>query len=71
MNITTSQAEKVFKGNYTFSQLGFSMLITRMKSIYAKDSTPQTLQKCTDETNAFLNKYQMIMEDDYAIISKL
>ena len=70
MNITTVQAKKILTGNHSFSQLGFSMLVTRMKKIYGNDPTPQTLNRCTDEINAFLTKYQMIMESDYAIISQ-
>jgi hypothetical protein len=71
MNVTPAQMQKVLTGNYTFTQLGFSMLITRMKTAYLKDPTPETLRKCTDETNAFIQKYARIMGADYAIISRL
>lgn len=71
MNISTLQAQKVLTGNHSFVQLGFSMLITRMKNVYSKDPTPQTLQKCTDEINTFLLKYQSIMGEDFATVSKL
>ena len=71
VNITTMQAKQVLSGNYTFTQLGFSMLITRMKGIFAKDPTSATLQRCTDEINSFLTKYSSIMEQDFNAISKL
>lgn len=71
MSITSTQAQKILTGNHKFSQLGFSMLITRLKGIYSKDSSPVSLKKCTDEINAFLQKFAMIMAADFAIISKM
>ena len=71
MNITPAQAQKLLNGNHTFSQLGFSMLITRLKGAYAEDPSEATLQKCVTEINAFLNKYLAIIAADLAVISKL
>lgn len=71
MNITPEQALKLLCGNYTFTQLGFSMLVTRLKGIYAKDSSQATLQKCVDEINLFLRKYSAIISKDIAVISQL
>ena len=71
MNITPTQAKKILAGSYTFSQLGFSMLLARLKSTYAKDPSEVMLQKCVSEINAFFQKYSAIMEKDFAIISKL
>lgn len=71
MNVTLQQTEKLLKGSQSFSQLGFSMLLTRLKGIYAKDSSPATLQSCMKEINAFLDKFKGIMGGDYAIISKM
>ena len=71
MTVTPRQTEKLLKGNQSFSQLGFSMMLTRLKTVYSKDPSTATLQKCTDEINAFLKKYHMIMGGDYAVISKL
>ena len=71
MNITLQQAEKVLKGNMMFSQLGFSMLVTRLKTRYAKDPSQATLQSSFDEINNFLNKFSNVMADDCKIIAKL
>ncbi|MDR1615452.1 MAG: hypothetical protein LBR98_00300 [Syntrophomonadaceae bacterium] len=71
MNVTPAQVQKVLAGNYSFSQLGFSMLITRLKGVYLKNSSPATLQSCVNEINAFFQKYGAIMVSDFAIISKL
>ncbi|MDR0379266.1 MAG: hypothetical protein LBI62_04885 [Candidatus Accumulibacter sp.] len=71
MNATTTQVQKILTGNSTFSQVGFSMLLTRLKRTYSKDPSPASLQKCADEINAFLQKYAPIMAADYATISKL
>ena len=71
MNITSAQMQKALTGDYSFSQLGFSMMITRFKKHYEKDPSNETLQKCTDEANVFIQKYQTIMAQDYELISKL
>jgi len=58
-------------GNHTFSQLGLSMMMMRLKRMYDKSPTHEVLKKCTDEINAFLAKYEKIMAADYAVMSKL
>lgn len=70
MKITLQQTEKLLKGNQSFSQLGFSMLITRLKTSYAKTPSPTTVQDCMTQINAFLEKFQSIMDADYAAITK-
>lgn len=70
MNITPEQTKNLLTGNYTFSQLGFSMLIARLKNVYAKNPTNLTLDNCTKEINTFLQKFSGIMKEDYALIPK-
>jgi len=65
------QAEKAMSGNHTFSQLGLSMMMSRLKRMYDQKPTSETLQKCTDEINIFMEKHKRIMTMDYAVISKL
>jgi len=71
MKVTSQQTEKLLRGNHAFSQLGFSMLLTRLKSRYAKDPSPDTVQGCTAEINTFLVKFHAIMGPDFAIIASL
>ena len=71
MVITPAQTEKLLNNNLTFSLLSFSMLITRLKGIYRKDSSSKNLLSCANEINAFLQKYGAIMEKDCVTISKL
>ena len=71
MKINTQQTEKILKGNQTFSQLGFSMMITRLKTLYSNDPSPATVNDCTSQINAFLEKFQGIMGADYTAIIKL
>ena len=71
MQISIQQAEKLLKGNQSFSQLGFSMMLTRLRSQYGKDPSQSTLQLSMGEINTFLDKFAMIMGADYSIISKL
>ena len=71
MTVTIEQTEKILKGDQAFSQLGFSMMIARLKRAYANDPSPATLQNCTDEMNTFLGKFKNAMSNDYLIIAKL
>jgi hypothetical protein len=71
MKITLSQMEKILTTSNSFSQLGFNMLLTRLSNAYKKDPTPGVLQRCTDDANGFLNKYQGIMQKDYEKIINL
>ena len=71
MSVTLEQTEKLLSGNHSFSQLGFSLMIMRMKTQYKKTRDPATLRSCTDEINAFLQKFSMVMGGDYAVISGL
>ena len=36
MQITSQQTEKVLKSKQAFSQFGFSMMVTRMRTLYEK-----------------------------------
>ena len=69
--ITSEQAQKLLKGNQTFSMLGFSMLLTRLKGNYLLRENEENLQACTDEINVFLGKFHRVMGNDYATIMKL
>ena len=71
MKVTHAQVKKVLTGNYTFTQLGFSMMLTRLKSVYQKDQSQSNLQYCVDEINVFLNKFSMIMSNDYNLFMSL
>ena len=71
MNVTLNQAEKILTADLAFSQLGFSLLVTRLKTLYARNPSQATLQNCSDEINNFLSKFEKIMAKDYAIIANL
>ena len=71
MRVTLSQTEKLLRGSQAFSQLGFSMMLTRMKTRYANDPSPNTLQACNTEINTFLNKFKAVMSADFTLITKL
>jgi len=71
MKITPQQTQKLLSENQSFSQLGFSMMLTRLKSMYAKDPSQAFLEKSTGEINTFLDKFKSIMASDYDIILKL
>jgi uncharacterized protein YutD len=71
MQLSQEQMVKLLKGKYTFSLWSMSMLITRLKGVYADDSSQTTLQQCTDEMNAFIKKFANIMGNDSVLLQKL
>jgi len=71
MKVTANQTEKLLRSSQKFSQLGFSMLLTRLKSKYASEPSDDLLQTSTAEINAFLEKFKAIMGSDYNLITKL
>ncbi len=71
VTITIEQTERILTGNTKFTQLAFSMLITRMKTLYAKYPTKETLQTFAEEITEFIEKSKVLMAADYETICKL
>jgi uncharacterized protein YutD len=71
MKITPRQTDILLRGNYSFSLLGFSMLLTRLKGLYANDPSQETLHSAMSEINTFLDKFKGLMKNDYTTISQL
>lgn len=71
MQLSQEQMVKLLKGNYTFSLWSMSMLLTRLKGVYAKDSSATSLEKCTGEMNVFVNKFKAVIGKDFAVLQKL
>ena len=71
MKVSNSQVKKLLTGEGKFKMFAFSMMLTNLKETYAKDTSFDSLESCTTEINKFLDKYQTVMADDFAIISKL
>jgi len=70
MQLTLNETKVLLKEDLVFTQLGFSMLLERLKKLYVQDPSQSMLQKCTGEINAFLGKFKMIMTADYENIAK-
>jgi len=66
--LSNEQVQKILAGNQTFSQLGFSMLMTRLRGVYSRDKSEDSLIKCAGEINSFVSKYGAIMEEDFKIM---
>jgi len=71
VTITIEQTEKILTGDTKFSQLAFSMMITRMKTLYAKYPTKETLQTFAEELTEFVEKSKVLMAANYETICKL
>lgn len=65
--------ERLIKGQiqYTSSNLGFNLLISRLQRKYAQDSSQNSLNSCIQEMKAFFEKYKAISTKDLEEISKL
>jgi len=70
LSITPTQAEKLLQGKEPFTQLGFSMLVSRLRHLY-RTASPDIIEQAENEINAFLQKYEMIMNEDFATIEAL
>ena len=71
MLVTHQHAEKLLQGTQKFKLFAFSMMLTHLKERYAKDPSKITLESCTKEINAFLDKYKAIMAEDVTAIASL
>ena len=72
MQLTLQQTEKLFKGKeINFNSLGFSMLITRLKVLHAKEPAEHTLENCNVAINSFLGRFKDAIADDYEKIARL
>jgi hypothetical protein len=71
MEVTPEQTAKILTGGHKFSQLAFSMMVTRLISEYKSDSSAATLQHCANEINVFIRKFERIMAADISLINQL
>jgi len=71
MKVTIRQTETLLKANFRFSMLGFSMLITRLKGLYAESPTQDVLETSMNEINAFIEKFENIMKNDCEFLEKI
>ena len=71
MKITAQQTQKLLMGAKKFRQFAFTMLLTHLKEIYSKNTSEDTVNKCGEVINAFLEKNRKIMAADYVIIKSL
>ena len=69
--LSNEQAKKVLESNDGFSVLGFSMLVTRLRMVYKKDSSVRSLEQCTKELNEFIDKFTLLMSADLDTIETL
>ena len=67
MELNEIQVKKLllYQGKMPLTQLGLSMLITRLSRKYQSNQTPQAIKSATVELNDFLKKFSMVMEKDY------
>ena len=65
------QTRRIVEGDYRFTMVSFSLLVTRLKKLYAKEPTQFTLMECQRDLNYFLDKYGTLMPGDTRTIQKI
>jgi hypothetical protein len=74
MQLTDMQVKRLLEhptGQIGISQFSLSMAVTRYRLIYKKEQNLNTLKQCTAELNAMLAKYELIMQEDFELITSL
>ena len=73
MQLSEVQVKKLllYSGKMPLTQLGLSMLMTRLSRKYQANPSPQLVKSATIEINEFLKKFAAIMEQDYKWMSQL
>ncbi len=68
MKITEKQTMELISRQPEMNKLSFTIMIHRMARKYQENNSQETLRECTEEINAFLDKYYLAMAEDYAYI---
>ncbi len=68
MKITEKQTLDLITRQPEMNKLSFTIMIHRMARKYRESNSQETLRECTEEINAFLDKYYLAMAKDYASI---
>lgn len=71
MSLTNEQVIKLLTEKYSFSHLGFSMLLMRLRASYIKDKSEAALILYTKEIDIFIQKFGYMMVSDLEIIKQL
>ena len=73
MNLSESQVKKLllYTGNVPITQIGLSLLITRLSRKYQNEPSLHVLKDSTNELNTFINKFSSIMVSSYDWIVSL
>jgi len=69
--ITVQQTEKLLKGSFHFEYLSFSMMLMRLKMLYAGDSSSASLQRCAQEIDSFIEKFKPNMSADILTLQSI
>jgi len=70
--LTIQQTAKLLStDNYHFEFLSFSMMLMRLKMLYAGDHSPANVEHFTQEINSFLEKFKANMSADISTLQKL
>jgi len=68
IKVSAEQAKKIVEGDYKFTMVSFSLLVTRLKRVYSESPTGLTLKTCMSDLNFYLEKHGTFMPRDVKII---
>jgi hypothetical protein len=73
MSLSSGQVKKLLETTkpIKFNQLAFSLMYTRLKTMYQKSPTAETVNACTQQINDLFAKYGHLMNDDYKLATSI
>jgi hypothetical protein len=73
MSLSSTQVKKLLQTSkpLQFKQIALSLMYTRLKNLYQKSSTPDTLNACTSQLNDLFAKFGNAMAEDYALLTSI
>jgi hypothetical protein len=73
MSLSSVQVKKLLESTkpLQFKQIALSLMYTRLKNLYQKSQTPDTLNACTSQLNDLLAKFGNAMADDYKLATSI
>jgi hypothetical protein len=73
MKLSSMQVKKLLETNkpLKFNQIALSLMYTRLKNMYQKSPTADTVTACTKQINDLFEKFGNAMADDYKTASSI
>jgi hypothetical protein len=73
MSLSSLQVKKLLESTkpLQFKQIALSLMYTRLKNLYQRSATPDTLNACTSQLNDLFAKFGNAMAEDFKLASSI